>query len=204
IAENLHKYYLEFDVILSHIVIHNVVDYLTVIKQMTKSIKKHGYVVCIEPLPTGRHYYPETKVQKAMDLIEEVKIYRSEQRNEGLEYQTTRKNPWTNNYPSLFEKAGLKNIQAYGWTSVFTLSDNRYDYNDRKRWIKLRIKLFKDQQKEFTNILLKRRKSMMEISEAYRIIYEYFNTLNSATEDELNHLHEQEISHRIICIGQVK
>ncbi len=41
-----------------------------------------------------------------------------------------------------------------------------------------------------------------EIDTAYTTIFDYFTTLGAATDEELKHIHEQEIVHRILTIGK--
>ena len=88
------------------------------------------------------------------------------------------------------------------YPSVFTISDARYDFSEKKKWFKLRYDLARRQQANVKDILLRNGETEKEIDEAYGIVFNYYNNLVSITEKELKQTHEQEIVHRIITIGE--
>ncbi|NHJ84634.1 MAG: class I SAM-dependent methyltransferase [Asgard group archaeon] len=190
-----------FDVAISHIVIHNLSDPILAIKQIAKTIKSKGYLVAIEPLPASRHYYSSKEVEQANDFLDKAKIHKciAWSNKYGLE---TVGNPWQYCYPQFFEEAKLIDIQSHGWTSVFTLSDNRFDFDDKKKWLEKRMKLLENAREETTMILLQAGEQKKDIDNAYKVLFDYHKKLLKATKAELTHIHEQEINHRIITIGR--
>ena len=190
-----------FDVVLSHIVIHNLDDPIKALNKMKFITKSKGWIITIEPLPASRNYYPEKRIEDAFDVLFKARIIRCMQYNK--DKKTTQSlNPWKYCYPQFFEQIGLKKVQSHGWTSIFTLSDNRFDFDERKNWIKNRINLVKNSQEETTKLLLENGEQLEEINDAYETIYNYFEQIEQMSKDELEHVHEQEIVHRIITIGQ--
>ncbi|MBN1330610.1 MAG: class I SAM-dependent methyltransferase [Candidatus Heimdallarchaeota archaeon] len=192
-----------FDAVISHIVIHNLEDPLKGIIQMARVAKLGGQVVTIEPLPASRHYYPDSEIEAAFDLLDKVQMYKC------IEWSTknnvtTKGNPWEYCYPKFFEEVGLKNINSFGWTSIFTLSDERFDFNEKKKWIKMRYDLIKSKEDETTNILLAADVKEIGIKKAHEVIYNYFEKLLKVSKEQITHIHEQEIVHRIITIGTKK
>lgn len=190
-----------FDYSISHIVIHNLLDPVVALQQMSRVVKSNGKIITIDPLPASRHYYPSEEITKAFDFLEKAVRYKCMERMKDKEDMIPR-NPWTYFYPKFFEEVGLKNITCYGWTSVFTISDTRYDFSEKKKWFKLRYDLAKKQQAKVRDILLRNNENEKEIDEAYGVVFDYYNKLVTITEKELKQTHEQEIVHRIITIGE--
>ncbi|HUT81180.1 MAG TPA: class I SAM-dependent methyltransferase [Candidatus Bathyarchaeia archaeon] len=189
-----------YDNAISHIVIHNLNDPLKGILQMARVVKPGGHVVTIEPLPASRHYYPNSDVESAFDLLDKVQMYKC------IEWSAKNDinpqgNPWQYCYPKFFEEVGLKNITCFGWTSIFTLSDERFDFDEKKKWLKMKYNFMKSKEDETTNILLAADNKEEEIKKAHEIIYNYYDELLKASKEQLAHIHEQEIVHRIITIG---
>ena len=69
-------------------------------------------------------------------------------------------------------------------------------------WISRRKQLLLDVRDERTRVLVDAGMNPDKISNAYETVLAYFETLENATEEELSHIHEQEITNRIITIGQ--
>jgi hypothetical protein len=105
-------------------------------------------------------------------------------------------------YPQLFHEVGLVDIHSYGWNSVFTLSDSRFDVNARRNWIHLRKEQALAERERVTNELLELGKERTTIEQAYSVILDYFEELETASDSELNNIHEQHVTPRIITIGQ--
>ncbi|MFW9924839.1 MAG: class I SAM-dependent methyltransferase [Candidatus Thorarchaeota archaeon] len=192
-----------FDAVISHIVIHNLVDPIKALTEMKRVIKPNGWLVTIEPLPASRHYYPSKEIEEAFDFLFKAKMFKCKQYQKELIDQP-QANPWSFCYPQFFSQIGLTNIRSHGWTSIFTLSDDRFDFKERKNWISNRIKFEESKQKETKKILLDMGEKLEDIDKVYSIINTYFTKLDKATQEELKHIHEQEIVHRILTIGQKK
>jgi len=190
-----------FDVILSHIVIHNVPDAVTALENMKKMVRDGGYVVTIEPHPGSRTHYAREGVDEAFNLLSQVKESRWNRRRSTIEYPKSR-NPWEYCYPQLFQEIDLVNIHSYGWSSIFTLSDSRFDFEQRKIWINLRKTQVLSERERVTHELLEMKKKRKDIDSAYAVLTDYFETLEKASYDELNSLHEQHITQRVITYGQ--
>lgn len=190
-----------FDIVLSHIVIHNLPNPVTVIKQMKKAVRKGGFVVCIEPVLGSRHFVSDQAVKEAFDTLWQYKVIMSTRRADTLG-DSERQSPFYNSYPEFFEKLGLVNIRSHGWCSVFTLSDARFDFKTRKIWIRKRKQLFEDQRLITTKMLLESGMDSSKIEDAYCTLFKYFEMLENANEQQLAHIHEQEITSRVIIIGQ--
>ena len=158
-------------------------------------------MICIEPTSGYRHIIPNSEVRKALDTIGEYSRIMSKERAKTLNREN-RKNPFSYSYPEFFEELGLKNISCHGWCSVFTLSDPRFDFDHRRLWITRRKQLFLDEREEKTRVLAKAGMNQSRIDGAYEIVLDYFETLETASEEELSHIHEQEITNRVITIGQ--
>lgn len=190
-----------FDVVITHIVIHNLDDPIEALKKIKFITKSNGWIITIEPLPASRNYYPEKRIEDAFDFLFKARIIKC------MHYSKDKKstqslNPWKYCYPKFFEEIGLRKIHSHGWTSVFTLSDNQFDFDERKKWIKNRTKLIKNSQEETIKILLENGESLEEINNAYETVYNYLEQIQHLSKDGLEHIHEQEIVHRIITIGQ--
>ncbi|MFW9907478.1 MAG: class I SAM-dependent methyltransferase [Candidatus Thorarchaeota archaeon] len=190
-----------FDMSISHIVIHNLRDALAGIRKMKQAVKKNGFVACIEPTQGWRHILPDDDVRNALDILWKFNEIICRKRSEGMGSEE-RLNPFTYSYPEFFEELGLRNITCYGWCSIFTLSDNRFDFNERKRWIRRRKDLYLSRKDEITRILEESGIESETIEGAYSTIFDYFGTLEDADEESLSHIHEQEIVNRVITIGQ--
>jgi SAM-dependent methyltransferase len=190
-----------FDVALGHIVIHNLVDPIVALKQMKRSVKRGGHVVTIDPVTGSKHYLPSDDVKQAFELLNKAKAVVWDQRNEVMAYPENH-NPWNRCYPQLYEEVGLDSIRCHGWTSVFTLSDRRIDYGERKKWIGMRRSLISLSKKTTKKLLLGTGTSENDIGNAFATVEEYLKELDQATEEELGHIHEQEIYHRTITIGR--
>ncbi|MFX0108174.1 MAG: class I SAM-dependent methyltransferase, partial [Candidatus Hodarchaeota archaeon] len=161
-----------YDVVLSHIVLHNLNNPLAALDEMTRVTKAGGHVVAIEPLPASRHYFPTPELQQAFDLLQKAQVYRC------MEWSSTRevaspRDPWSYCYPQLFEQVALKDIHCFGWTSVFTLSDSRFSFTDRKRWAGRRAKLIENEQSSTSEILKRNGHTQNEIDQASSIIHSY-------------------------------
>jgi hypothetical protein len=113
-----------------------------------------------------------------------------------------RQNPFLNVYPEYFDEVGLTNIRSHGWCSVFTLSDARFDYHERKMWIQRRTELYQSQREMVTQGLIESGMQKDKIDDAYKTLFEYFEMLGNASEEQLSHIHEQEVGSRTITIGQ--
>lgn len=190
-----------FDVALGHIVIHNVVNPIMALKQMKRSVKRGGHVVTIDPVAGSKHYLPNDDVKQAFELLGKAKAVVWDQRHEVMSYPENH-DPWNRCYPQLYEEVGLDNIQCHGWTSVFTLSDGRIDFGDRKKWISMRRTLMYQSKETTKKLLLETGTSEDDIENALVTVQEYLKELEQATEEELSHIHEQEIYHRTITIGR--
>ncbi len=190
-----------FDVVISHIVIHNLAEPIVALEQMKRVVKIDGKVVVIEPLPTSRNYYPSEEVTDAFDFLNKARIHKCIQRAKSMTIKAS-VNPWKNCYPHFYKEIGLTNINNYGWTSVFTLSDSRYNYLEKKKWLKMRTQLMENSKGQTTKTLLEAGETKENIEAAFKKISAYFKKLNNASKDEMLDLHEQEIVHRIIVIGQ--
>lgn len=190
-----------YDVVISHIVVHNLNEPVVALKQMKRVAKTNGRVVVIEPLPASRTYYPTKEVTEAFDLLDKAKIYKCIQRAKAMP-NTSGINPWNNCYPRFYKEIGLVNISNYGWTSVFTLSDSRYDFDEKKKWLKLRTLLHESKKGRTKKLLLEAGEKEEKIEEAFSEISLYYEILNNASKKELAEIHEQEILHRIIVIGE--
>ncbi len=112
------------------------------------------------------------------------------------------RNPFQFCYPQFFESVDFHDIHCYGITSISTLSDDRFEFEEKKRWLELRRSLLLKEREQTTETLLKAGKRPDEIERAYEIILKYHDVLISATKEELSHVHEQEIYHRVIAIGR--
>lgn len=190
-----------FDVVISHIVIHNLANPIVALEQMKRVTKTNGRIVVIEPLPASRNYYPSQEVTDAFDFLNKARIHKCIQRAKTYAIEGS-VNPWNNCYPRFYKEISLTNINNYGWTSVFTLSDNRYDYLEKKKWLKMRTQLIENSKEQTAKILLEAGEAKENIEAAFRVISAYFEKLNNASKEEMLGLHEQEIVHRIIVIGQ--
>ena len=190
-----------FDIVITHIVIHNLDDPIEALKKMKFITKSNGWIITIEPLPASRNYYPEKRIEDAFDFLFKARIIKCMQYSKDKK-STQSLNPWKYCYPKFFEEIGLSKIHSHGWTSVFTLSDNQFDFDERKKWIKNRTKLIKNSKEETIKILLENGESLEEINNAYETVYNYLERIQHLSKDELEHIHEQEIVHRIITIGQ--
>ena len=190
-----------FDVALSHIVIHNLPDAIVALKRMKESVKDGGYVVTIEPHPGSRTHYPTQEIDEAINFLFQVKTLRWERRMECIDYPESR-NPWNYCYPQIFHEAGLSNIHSYGWNSVFTLSDSRFDIGNKRKWNLLRKSQILRERERCTEELLELGKNREEIERAYSIILEYFERIDTMSDEELKSVHEQHVYPRIITIGQ--
>ena len=190
-----------FDIAISHIVIHNLSDPLIAIKQMKKTVRRGGFVICIEPTLGSRHFVSDKIVKEAFDTLWQYKVIVSTKRAEGLS-NPERQNPFYNSYPEFFEELGLVNIRCHGWCSVFTLSDSRIDFEIRKMWVRKRKELFEKPQPVRTRILLESGMDSSKVEGAYHDLFKYFDMLENANEQQLAHIHEQEITSRVITIGQ--
>jgi SAM-dependent methyltransferase len=190
-----------YDVAFSHIVIHNLPNALVALKSMKNTIRDRGYVVAIEPHPGSRTHYARKEVGDAMDFLSQVKTLRWDQRRTTIDYPDGC-NPWEYCYPQLFHEVGLVDIHSYGWNSVFTLSDSRFDVNARRNWIHLRKEQALAERERVTNELLELGKERTTIEQAYSVILDYFEELETASDSELNNIHEQHVTPRIITIGQ--
>ncbi|MFX1418750.1 MAG: class I SAM-dependent methyltransferase [Promethearchaeota archaeon] len=190
-----------FEVVISHIVLHNLKDPIIALKKMKDIVKDGGKVAIIEPLPSGKHYYPSKKIQKASDFLGQAIFIKASKRRELLMY-SDQWDPWNSCYPQIYEEVGFQNIVCNGWTSIFTLSDERIDFFEKKKWIRMRTNLIEQSMTDTSQILLEEGFNQKRINKAFTILLNYFKMLENATRDELNHIHEQEIVHRIIVIGQ--
>ncbi len=147
-----------FDVVISHIVIHNLTEPVVALEQMKRVVKINGRVVVIEPLPASRNYYPSEEVTDAFDFLNKARIHKCIQRAKSMTIEAS-VNPWKNCYPRFYKEVDLTNINNYGWTSVFTLSDGRYDYHEKKKWLKMRTQLMENSKRANSkNPLRSRRK----------------------------------------------
>lgn len=191
----------DFDLVISHIVIHNLPNPLEALGKMKNVITNGGHMVCIEPALGSRHYVPDQAVNEAFDTIFRYKMVMSRRRSESLG-SADRDNPFYRNYAHLFERLNLTDIRCHGWCSVFTLSDSRFTYEERKQWIHRRNELYESQRETVTGTLLEAGLEESEIEGAYSTLFNYFSILKSANEEELSHIHEQEIVARTITIGR--
>lgn len=189
-----------FDVAISHIVIHNLRNPVKALKGMKRMVRSGGFVVAIEPLAGRRHYLPSEELIQAFTLVDEAKVIFWKQRAEPTECSMM-SDPWQNNYPVLFEEAGLRFLRCHGWTSVFTLSDNRYAFDERMKWIKMRHEVLMSSWEEITGILLDNGKKKEDVRKAFEAISAYLKELEGLAPEKLRKIHEQEIVHRIITIG---
>ncbi len=164
-------------------------------------MKKDGHVITIEPTTGSRHYLPSKELDDAFGLLFEAQIIKCIRRQKALGTAES-KNPYNYCYPRFFEEIGLSDIHCYGISSVFTLSDSRFDFDNRKRWLELRCTLFQKKRDNITEILLSAGKQFDEINRAYNVVIEYLERLKSMSKEELGHVHEQEIYHRVITIGR--
>ena len=190
-----------FDCAISHIVIHNLPDPVLALQQMTRVVKSKGKIVTIEPLPASRHYYPTEELTNAFEYLQKAVKYKCMERMKEQEDLTPR-NPWTYFYPKFFEKVGIKEITCHGWTSVFTISDTRFDFSEKKKWFKLRYDLAKKQEAKVRDVLLRNGEIVKDIDKHYRLVFDYYEKLMNISENELKQIHEQEIVHRIITVGE--
>ncbi|MFX1563754.1 MAG: class I SAM-dependent methyltransferase, partial [Promethearchaeota archaeon] len=126
-----------YDAAITHIVIHNVPNPLEALSHMKNAVRSGGFVITIEPLPIGRHYLPSRELEQAFALLHEATLFLCRQRQLSLKIGNS-VDPWRYNYPFLFEEVGLTFLQCHGWTSIFTLSDERYEFDELKKWIKMR------------------------------------------------------------------
>lgn len=190
-----------FDLAITHIVIHNLPDPMVALKQMKSAVKSGGYIVCIEPTSGYRYIQPQEDVRKALDVLREYSRIMSRKREEVMNLGM-RRNPFSYSYPEFFDELGLRNISCYGWCSVFTLSDSRFDFEHRKTWITRRKQLFLNEREEKTQVLVDAGMNLTKIEDAYETVLSYFDMLENASEENLAHIHEQEIINRTITIGQ--
>ncbi|MGY5854684.1 MAG: class I SAM-dependent methyltransferase [Candidatus Thorarchaeota archaeon] len=192
-----------FDVVISHIVIHNLVDVIGALEKMNQVVVLGGRVVTIEPLPWSRNYYPATGLEQAFEVLNRSLAFKCTKRHEAQDLELREShNPWNRCYPQLYEQIGLTDIRCHGWTSVFTLSDTRHEIDEKRKWISMRTKWFEKERPEREAVLIEAGVDKDEIDTAYTTILDYFATLGAATDEELKHIHEQEIVHRILTIGK--
>ncbi|MFX1576075.1 MAG: class I SAM-dependent methyltransferase [Promethearchaeota archaeon] len=189
-----------YDVVISHIVIHNLRNPVKALEGMKRMVRSGGFVVAIEPLAGRRHYLPSEELNQAFALLDEVKVFFWRQIVDTGD-NPVNINPWQNNYPALFEEAGLRFLRCHGWTSVFTLSDDRYAFDERMKWNKMRQEALMSSREEITGILLDNGKKREEVNKAFEVISTYLKRIEGLTREELSKIHEQEIAHRIITIG---
>jgi len=192
-----------FDVAISHIVIHNLPDAIVALNSMKNSVRDGGYVVTIEPHSGSRTHYPTRELDEAMNLLSQVAIPRWNRRKEQIDFQDSR-NPWDYYYPQMFHEVGLVNIHSYGWNSVFTLSDSRFDIDAKRKWNRLRKEQILGERDRCTDELLQLGKTNEDIQNAYSIILEYFERIELMSDADLQSVHEQHVYPRIITIGQKK
>ncbi|MHA1960878.1 MAG: class I SAM-dependent methyltransferase [Candidatus Thorarchaeota archaeon] len=190
-----------FDVAFGHIVIHNLADPIMALKQMKRSVKRGGHVVTIDPVTGSKHYLPNDDVKQAFELLSKAKAVVWDQRHKVMPFPENH-DPWNRCYPQLYEEVGLDNIQCHGWTSVFTLSDKRIGFGERKKWISMRRSLMARSKETTKKLLLETGIGEDDIENALATVQEYLKELEQATEKELGHIHEQEIYHRTITIGR--
>ncbi len=190
-----------FDLAVSHIVIHNLPDPVQAIRQMARTVRQGGHVVCIEPVLGSRTIYPDERVKDAVDTLWQYTVNLSMERSKLMD-PSDRQNPYLNLYPEYFDEVGLANIQSHGWCSVFTLSDARFAYHERKMWIQRRTELYRSQREMVTQGLIESGMEKSKIEAAYKTLFEYFEMLGNTSEEQLSHIHEQEVGSRTITIGQ--
>lgn len=189
-----------FDAAISHIVIHNLSKPLIALRKMGDLVREGGHVITIEPTTGSRHHLPSEELSNAFDLLFEAQIVKCIRRQKAMGTLES-VNPFSYCYPQFFEEIGFSDIHCYGLTSVFTLSDSRFNYDEKKRWIEHRYALFQKKRHDITEILLTAGKQLDEINRAYSIVLGYLGKLMTLSEEELSHVHEQEIYHRVITIG---
>jgi SAM-dependent methyltransferase len=190
-----------FDAAISHIVIHNLPDILGALRKMKEAVRKGGHVTAIEPIMGGMHFYPTDEIAQAFSLLGEVRILRWRQRKEDLGL-SEEWDPWNRCYPRLFEEAGLERIRCHGLTSVFTLSDARFSFSERKKWTRMRKRLLEDDRERISHDLLELGKARDDVDRAYIVAIGYLEQVERASKEELSHIHEQEVTNRIVTIGR--
>jgi len=190
-----------FHAVVSHIVLHNLPDALRALCVMKEAVRKGGHVVAIEPAPGFMNHYPSDDIARSFRLLGEVKTLRWRKRKE-VHRLPEDWQPYSRCYPQIFEKAGLRRIRCYGLSCVFTLSDERYSFAERKKWIRMRRKLLEDERTRTTRELMELGTSEQDIDRAYSVVFDYVGQLERASEEELSHIHEQEVTNRTVTIGQ--
>jgi phospholipid N-methyltransferase len=189
-----------YDLVISHIVIHNLPDCEAGVRSMVKAASLGGSVVTIEPVSGSVKHYPNRKVEQAFDTLWQYKVLVHSKRDE-LIGNPDKPNPFKNCYAEFFDNSGLRDIHTFGVTSVFTLSDSQVPFEIRKQWIRARTGLYMDERDEVTEVLLEGGMAQQVIDQAYQDLFEYFDELEHADEAELSHIHEQEVAHRTVTIG---
>ncbi|NHJ47357.1 MAG: class I SAM-dependent methyltransferase [Asgard group archaeon] len=200
IVENMTFDSNQFDCVISHIVLHNLKDPIIALKQMKRVTKVKGKVVTIDPLASSRHYYPTKEIQDAHEFLEKSRIKKCMIYSDQTE--SIDRNPWNFSYPLAFKQVGLSNVQCHGWTSVFTISDSRFNFEEKKSWIQKRFDLVKSNKDEIINTLLGLNEEKTKIENAFNIIFTYYNQLLNSSIENIENFPEQEIVHRIITIAE--
>jgi len=190
-----------YHAVVSHIVLHNLPDAVRALCAMKDAARKGGHVVAIEPAPGAMNHYPSDDIARSFKLLWEVKTYRWRRRIEAHKLPEDWQ-PYSRCYPQIFEKAGLRRVHCYGLSCVFTLSDERFSFAERKKWIRTRRKLLEDERTRTTRELIELGTSEQDIDRAYSVIFDYVEQLERASEEELSHIHEQEVTNRTVTIGQ--
>jgi len=191
----------EFDVVICHIVLHNIHKPASALVKMKEAVKPRGWVAAIEPARGGFTRYPSTEVQAAFDLLSQAHEYGWQKRKQ-LHGVPEDFNPWTNCYSQLFDEAGLRRIRCHGIASVVTLSDTGIRFAKRRNWIQMRLQLLESQRPKKTSQLVAMGKSEQEVLKAYDVAIQYLRRLLAATKEELAHVHEQETTYRTVTIGR--
>ena len=190
-----------YDLVVSHIVIHNLPDCETGVRSMVGAAKFGGFVVTIEPVSGGHTHYTDRDIERAFDTLWQYKVLVHKKRDEMIG-ESDKPNPFRNCYAEFFDRNGLKDIHTYGITSVFTLSDSQFPFDLRKRWIRARKELYSEERDMVTKVLLEGGMSQKVIDQAYMSLFEYFDRLEHTDEAELSHIHEQEVGHRTVTVGR--
>ena len=188
------------DLTVCHILLHNLPDIYQAVREMVRVTRKGGVVAAIEPAIGSFHYYPDQvlnklieKVQKAFgkgiwELRTKLMKYSRE-----IEYKPAY-------YIKIFHDCGLTHIETHGILSVFLLSDPRRSRKEIIDWLKDRLKVLKETEKQDYVILKRGGLSEEEITK-YRQKYRQYLEKMIENPELISETHEMEITSRILILG---
>jgi ubiquinone/menaquinone biosynthesis C-methylase UbiE len=190
------------DLTVCHILLHNLPDIYKAVREMVRVTRKGGIVAAIEPAIGSFHYYPDETLNKLIEKVQKAfgkSVW--ELRTKLMKYP--REKPWIYKpayYVKVFHECGLTEIEIHGILSVFLLSDPRRSRNQIIEWLKDRLKVLKETEKQDYVILKRGGLSKQEITRYRQKYRQYLEKLIKKPE-LISETHEMEITSRILILG---